>query len=348
MRTISMRRWSDYHCHFRNGTMMEDVLPHSARICGKVMAMPNTDPPLLTADESITYGLIANNLLKDYLVECKVYTTIKFTPKTTPKIISNAKGYQNILAFKLYPDGVTMNSHGGFTRQMLLNQSQNFINCFEMMQSTDSVLSVHGVLPGSFTMDAEHEFLVLVLAPIMQMFPKLRVVLEHISSEDGITFVQEQARRGHRIAGTIAMPHTYLTLDEVKGHNYLYCEPHPKRPEDRTAIRNAMFSGESLFFFGSDSAPHTVGKKHCLEACPGVYSAPVFPKLIEDFEAASALHNMERFTSTNGDNFYDLPHCESKIVFVNKPWEVPLQYEQGVIPIHQGETVRWQAPAVIK
>src|SRR5690606_30578404 len=197
-------------------------------------------------------------------------------PTTTPEMVKEAASH-GVTSVKLYPHGVTTNSHDGISAEMLRDPPKSFLDCIDVIKKTGMTLCLHGEMPGEETKDSESEFLDFVDF-LAYNFPRLRIVLEHITTREQVNHVRRLAKRSKsKIAATITAHHLYLTHDDIVGdrirpHNF--CKPIPKWNNDRESLRNAAMGGEPYFFLGSDSAPHLIGQKECAEGCAGVFSAP--------------------------------------------------------------------------
>jgi dihydroorotase len=261
--------------------------------------------------------------------------TVKITPATTPEIVYGAKEV-GAVGGKLYPDGVTTGSEGG------VRDFEALYPVFAAMQSSDMVLELHGEHPGEdiFCLDREGEFLK-IAGGIAQNFPKLKIVLEHLSTAEAVEFV----RQHDNVAATITPHHLLLTLDDVVGDKlrpHHFCKPIAKRPEDRCSLIEAAVSGQSQFFLGTDSAPWLVEFKECAEGCAGVFNTPVaLPLLAELFDREGAIDRLEGFTSINGPDWYELPLSDERLELVRESWAVPADY-LGIVPLWAGRELQWQ------
>ncbi len=329
---------SDMHVHFRQGTIISQVAPFTGKYCAYVLAMPNTDPPILNYIDAAAYGF----QLKKQLPWTVPLLTIKLTMRTNPATVATAVD-AGVKAFKLYPEGVTTNSRDGIHAGCLLAPQDHplFMDALGAMEKHDLVLCLHGETPGVFCLDREEKFLPFVRL-VHGHFPKLRVVLEHITTRAAVDFVANHAYGP--LAATITAHHLCLTLDDVVGdklqpHNF--CKPLAKRKEDREALRRVVAQGGYCFFLGSDSAPHSRQDKECSQGCAGVFTAPVLPQLLaQEFDDMDALSRLENFTSRFANEFYRLPPVGRKISLVKRPWTVPRQCGDFV-PFKAGETLTW-------
>ncbi len=321
------------HVHLRQDDMLAQVLPHTTSQCAQALIMPNIMPPVLTADDMVAYQKAIVDLLPAGST-FKPLMTFKVTPNTTPIEITRLKD-RGAVAGKLYPDGVTTNSQGGVTDFKALYP------VYEAMQEAGLVLCLHGEMPGIFSLDRESRFLT-VLRDIAKNFSKLCIVLEHATTADAVACVKELSAN---VACTLTVHHLYLTLDDIIGDRldpHAFCKPVAKRPEDRDALVAAALSGNSKFFLGSDSAPHSVANKECACGAAGVYTAPVLlPALCQLFEKHGKIELLQDFISGFAAKFYGLEDNNETITLVQKSWTVPDVYDQ-VKPFMAGQTLRWQ------
>lgn len=334
MTTYSQHYPDDFHLHLRRGDLLKAVIGQSAYQFARGLIMPNTVPPILNAAFVDNYFVEIRLALRNLrLPNFKPLFAIKLNHRTTPETIREAINV-GAVAGKVYPIGVTTNSDDG------VSDFESMAPVFAAMEKWGMVLCLHGEKPGEFCLDREVEFLP-TLDCLAKNFPKLRIVLEHISTAKAVERVQSLP---NTVAATITAHHLLLTLDDVIGgklrpHNF--CLPIAKRPKDRAAVRMAAISGNPKFFFGSDSAPHLKGDKECAEGCAGCYTAPVaMPLLVQIFERMNALDKLENFTSKFGADFYHLPLNEGTLVLEKRPWTVPKEIN-GVVPFLAGETMEW-------
>jgi dihydroorotase len=333
LKELHIKKVNDMHVHLRQDDMLANVLPHTVHQCANALVMPNTLPPILTADDLKNYRSSILNLLNG-TENFMPLMTFKVTPTTTVEEVSRLKA-QGAVAGKLYPDGVTTNSQGGVTDFKALYP------VYGAMQNEGLVLCLHGEMPGVFSLDRETSFLV-VLKNIAADFPKLKIVLEHATTADAINCV---LKLPENVAATLTVHHLYFTLDDVIGDRlnpHAFCKPIAKRPEDRDALVAAALSGNPKFFLGSDSAPHSIAAKECACGAAGVYTAPVLlPALCDLFERHDKLGYLERFTSEFAAKFYNLPIHSTTVKLIRDAWIVPSEYH-GVKPFWAGQTLNWQ------
>jgi dihydroorotase len=261
---ITIRRPDDWHVHLRDGELLTAVAPATARHFGRALVMPNLTPPVKTGADAMAYKerILAATEGSGF----EPLMTIKLLPETTAEWIQEAK-QAGVIAGKLYPQGVTTNSEDGWSEIEVLDPA------FAAMEAAGMVLCLHGEAPDAFCLDREERFVRDVLPAIAGKFPRLRIVLEHVTTRVGVEMVRELPN----VAGTITVHHLLLTLDDVIGgalNPHHFCKPVAKRPEDREALVEAAIRSER-FFLGTDSAPHLKENKECAAGCAGVYTSPV-------------------------------------------------------------------------
>lgn len=328
---ITIRRPDDWHVHLRDGAMLEAVAADTARHFSRALVMPNLTPPVRTGAEAMAYK--ERILAATQGLDFDPLMTIKLLPETSAETVAEAK-QAGVIAGKLYPQGVTTNSEDGWSEIEALD------GAFAAMEEVGMVLCLHGEAPDAFCIDRELRFVEDTLPSIAERFPKLRIVLEHVSTCAGVRAVKELSN----VAGTITAHHLILTLDDVIGgalnpHNF--CKPVAKRPEDRDSLVAAALESEA-FFLGTDSAPHLRENKECPSGCAGVYTAPVALGLVaEVFEAHGALERLEAFTSERGARFYEVPLNEGRVTLRRGEWPVPADFA-GVVPMRASQALAWQ------
>jgi dihydroorotase len=335
MDSITIRAPDDFHVHVRQGDLLAPMVRATARYFKRALIMPNTDPPILTGE---TAGEYQDDIISVSPPGFQPLMTIKIVPQTTTYQIRFAYS-KGIVAGKLYPDGVTTGSANG------VRDFKALAPVFSAMEEVGLVLCLHGEDPGKdvFCLDREERFLE-TLQWILQEFPGLKVVMEHLSTAAAADFVRQYGQ--DNLAATVTAHHLDITLDDVIGGKLMphhFCKPVAKRPEDRELLIQAVTEpGQTRFFLGTDSAPHLRGDKECDCGAAGVFTAPLaLPLVAEIFEREDALPQMEAFTSVNGANFYGLPLNEGTITLVREEWTVPEQYD-GVAPLRAGKTIRWK------
>jgi dihydroorotase len=264
--------------------------------------------------------------------------TFKIRPGLTRQTLADLQA-AGAVAGKLYPEGVTTHSEDGVRRL------EDAWSVFAAMEELDLVLCLHGEHPDAFSLDREAAFLG-GLSSLRDAFPRLRIVLEHVSTAAGIDAV---VAVGPLTAATLTVHHLLFTLDDMVGGRldpHLFCKPLLKRPEDRARLVEAALSGSPQFFFGSDSAPHTREHKEAALCSAGCYTMPAsLSLLLELFESHGALDRLEPFVSRFGAQFYGLEPNPGTVTFEKSPWKVP-ELKHGVVPLKAGATLSWSLKSV--
>lgn len=330
MQEISIRTPDDLHLHLRQGDLMKYLVAETAKVFGRVLVMPNTLPPVTTAETLQQY----HRALTAVGTDLQFLMTFKIMREMTPEQIKTLKS-AGAVAGKLYPQGVTTHSEDGVT------DIEGLFPIFAAMQEESLVLCLHGEVPGVEDLQREQAFLPM-LKKIHENFPKLRIVLEHVSSKDAVECVQEL---GENVGATITVHHLLLTTADVRNgyfHPHCFCAPICKSENDRKALVQVAISGNPKFFFGSDSAPHPKQDKEGEHPKPGIYTTPVaLPLLAEIFAAQGKLEGLEAFTSQFGAEFYQLPLNKGTRTLQKESWKVPHEYF-GVVPLKAGESMSWK------
>ncbi|CAO2182911.1 unnamed protein product [Urochloa humidicola] len=337
---LIITRPDDWHLHVREGSVLEAVLPHSAKHFGRAIIMPNLKPPVTTTARAVEYREEIMKALPPGSSFVPLMT-LYLTDNTSPEEIKLARKSGVIFAVKLYPAGATTNSQDGVT------DIEKCLPVLEEMVRQEMPLLVHGEVtdPHVDTFDREKVFIDRILAPLVQKLPQLKIVMEHITTMDAVNFIE--SCEGH-VAATVTPQHLLLNRNALfqgglQPHNY--CLPVLKRETHRQAILSAVTSGSRRYFLGTDSAPHDKRNKERSCGCAGIYSAPVALSLYAKvFEEAGALEKLEAFTSFNGPDFYGLPRNTSKIVLRKSAWNVPATYTYSsgeIVPMFTGSTLEW-------
>lgn len=340
-KTLTIARPDDWHLHFRDGTVLADVVPATARVFARAICMPNLVPAVTTSALAREYrariraAVPANVSFEPLMV-------LYLTDHTDPADIRAGKRDGTLTAAKLYPAGATTNSHGGVTAL------EKIFPVLEAMQEVDLPLLVHGEVTEAAidVFDREKVFIERHLQPVSERFPALRIVFEHITTADAAQFVLG-ARAG--IAATITPQHLLMNRNDLftgglRPHNY--CLPVLKRRTHQEMLQKVAVSGDPRFFLGTDSAPHARHAKENACGCAGCYSAPAaLPLYAEFFDQAGALDRLEGFASHFGPDFYRLPRNTQKIMLKREAWTVPERLSFGggeIVPFWAGRELQWQ------
>ncbi|XOZ34697.1 dihydroorotase [Halomonadaceae bacterium KBTZ08] len=338
--TLTLTQPDDWHLHVRDGELLQQVVPDSARRFGRAIIMPNLTPPVTTAAQAMDY----RERIRAAVPEGSGFEplmTLYLTDNTTPEIIREA-ARSGIVACKLYPAGATTNSDSGVT------DIRHIEPALETMAEEGLLLLTHGEVTRADVdiFDREKVFIDEVLAPLVERLPQLRVVMEHITTADAAQFVSSRERN---LGATITPQHLLfnrnnLLLGGIRPH--FYCLPILKRQRHQQALREAAISGDRRFFLGTDSAPHDRSRKENSCGCAGCYSAFAAIELYAQFfEEAGALDRLEGFASFHGADFYGLPRNTGCITLRREPHTIAgALYEDGhpIVPLNAGNTLNWR------
>ncbi|WP_435234281.1 dihydroorotase [Psychromonas sp. PT13] len=340
MTQLTITRPDDWHIHLRDGDVLNDTVRDISRYMGRAIIMPNLVPPVIDTELALAY--------QQRILDAKPNTnftplmTLYLTDNTSAEEIKKAKASGQVYAAKLYPAGATTNSDSGVT------SVDKIADAIQAMQEVGMPLLIHGEVTHHDIdiFDREEVFLKTVLAPIVDKYPNLKIVMEHITTANAVEFV---TNANENVAATITAHHlmfnrNHMLVGGIKPH--FYCLPILKRNIHQQALIDAATSGSPKFFLGTDSAPHAIGQKESACGCAGSYTAHAALELYaEVFEQAGTLDKLEAFTSFNGPDFYGLPRNKDTVTLIKKDWTVPesLQFGQSkVVPIKAGEQMAWQ------
>ena len=342
MQQITITRPDDWHLHLRDGEALAAVLPHTARQFARAIVMPNLKPPVTTVEQAAAYRQRILAALPQGMA-FEPLMTLYLTDNTPPAEIAKAVASGFVKAVKLYPAGATTNSDAGLTAV------ENAYDTLAEMERLGLPLLVHGEVtdPAVDLFDREKAFIDSVLMPLVQRFPKLKVVMEHITTREAAEFV---AGTPANVAATITPQHLMYNRNAIfQGgvRPHWYCLPVLKRETHREALVAAAISGNPKFFLGTDSAPHSKGAKEAACGCAGCFSAPAALELYaEVFENAGALDKLEGFASFHGPDWYGLPRNTGTVTLVKESWSLPADYPflagDPIVPLRAGETLVWK------
>ncbi|WP_456417301.1 dihydroorotase [Thiolapillus sp.] len=342
--SITITRPDDWHLHLRDGEVLADIVPHTARRFARAIIMPNLKPPVTTTAQAIAYRqriLAAAPAHSDF----HPLMTLYLTGSTRAEEIRLARASGLVQAVKYYPAGATTNSDAGVT------DLTRVYPVLEVMAQEQMPLLVHGEVVDAQVdvFDREAVFIERVLLPLLQDIPGLKVVFEHITTRDAVELVKQTPQR---LGATITPQHLLMNRNAIfqGGINpHHYCLPVLKREEHRQALVEAAISGDPRFFLGTDSAPHARDAKESACGCAGMYSAHAAIELYAQvFDEADALHRLEAFASFHGADFYDLPRNQGKITLVRESWRVPEHFHFGsgeLVPLGAGQMLPWKLAA---
>ena len=338
---LTLLRPDDWHIHLRDGAVLQHTVRDVARTFARAIIMPNLVPPVRNANEASAYRerILAARPAGSRFEPLMV---LYLTDNTSPEDVRAAKASGFVHAAKLYPAGATTNSDSGVT------SIDNIFPVLEAMAEVGLPLLVHGEVTRAEVdvFDREKRFIDEHLTRVVERFPPLKVVFEHITTGDAAAFVKAAPAN---VGATITAHHllynrNHMLVGGIRPH--FYCLPILKRNTHQDALLDAATSGNPKFFLGTDSAPHAKHVKEAACGCAGCYTAHAAIELYaEAFEQRNALDKLEGFASCHGPDFYGLPRNTDRITLVREDWvgptELPLG-EQVVIPLRAGEKLRWR------
>lgn len=343
MNTLTITRPDDWHLHLRDGAALASVLPYTARQFARAIVMPNLKPPVTTVALARAYReRILAALPSTAAGRFEPLMTLYLTDNTSPGEIAAARASGFVHAVKYYPAGATTNSDSGIT------SLERAFPALAAMEKHDLPLLMHGEAtdPEIDVFDREKAFIDSVLAEVVRRFPALRIVFEHITTQDAADYV---LAAGPRIGATITAHHLLYNRNAIfKGglRPHLYCLPVLKRERHRVALVRVATGGSPKFFLGTDSAPHPRGEKESGCGCAGCFTAHAALELYaEAFDTAGALERLEAFASFHGPDFYRLPRNAERVTLVRSRWEAPRELGLGtttVVPLRGGEALGWR------
>ena len=337
---LTITRPDDWHLHVRDGDALATVVPHTAAQFGRAIIMPNLRPPVTTASQALAYKA---------RIQAAVPSGVAFEPLMTLYLTDNLPANEirrakdaGVMAAKLYPAGATTNSDAGVT------DLRKTYATLEAMQKAGMLLLVHGEVtsPEIDLFDREAVFIDQQLIPLRRDFPELKIVFEHITTEEAAQYVQAADRF---TGATITAHHLLYNRNAIFTGGirpHYYCLPVLKREKHRLALVQAATGGNARFFLGTDSAPHPAHLKEHASGCAGCYTAHAAMELYaEAFDAAGALGQLEAFASFNGADFYGLPRNTGTLTLQRQSWTPPESFAFGgaeLKPLRSGEALAWK------
>ena len=335
LQSLTIRRPDDLHVHLRDGEMLARVAPFTARQFARAIVMPNLAPPVTSVETAAAYReRIRTAAGADFTPLMTAYLTDQADPAEL------ARGFEEGIwvAAKLYPAGATTNSDSGVTA------IRNIYPALERMQAVGMVLCVHGEVtdPDVDVFDREAVFIDRVLSLLVDDFPGLKIVFEHITTAEAADFVRDAPAT---VAATITPQHLHINRNALFAGGlrpHAYCLPVAKREKHRLAVRKAAVSGSPKFFLGTDSAPHSRSAKESACGCAGIFNAPyALESYAAVFDEENALDRFEGFASGHGAHFYGLPLNEGNVTLERVEQVIPDQVS-GLVPFHAGESLKWR------
>ncbi|MGC1182192.1 dihydroorotase [Legionella sp.] len=338
MKSLIIRKPDDWHVHLRDNDMLQHTAKASATHFARALVMPNLKPPLTNLSLISTYRqrILAalpkeNNFFP--------YMTFYLNNSVTATELEYATTTPYILGAKLYPAGATTNSEAG------AKSLTELYPLLEVLQHNNLVLQIHGEVTHSDIFEREHLFIEECLKPLVANFPKLRIVLEHISSKAAVDYITAAPAT---VAATITPHHLLYNRNKLLAGGirpHYYCLPILKHAHDQKALQHAVCSGNPKFFAGTDSAPHSINSKENVCGCAGIYSAPFALALYTQvFDQLNQLEKLDQFMGHFGAEFYQLPLNQEQIELIRSPQTIPDHLPLGadqVVPMAAGETIQW-------
>lgn len=338
--TLTILRPDDWHIHLRDGDALATTVKDAAQSFSRAIIMPNLVPPVMNAEQARDYKKRIQQLTPTGS-NFEPLMVLYLTDNTTAETIHQAAD-AGVIACKLYPAGATTNSDSGVT------DIKKIYPALEAMQTRKMKFLLHGEVTDSDIdiFDREKVFIDRTLISLAKDFPELKMVMEHITTQDAADFIAEA---NNNLAATITAHHllfnrNHMLVGGIKPH--YYCLPILKRQTHQQALIKAATSGNPSFFLGTDSAPHPKDQKEAACGCAGAYTAfHAIELYAEAFEQAGSLDKLENFSSIFGPSFYDLERNSETITLIKKDWTVPKELPLGldtVVPLKAGETLQWQ------
>lgn len=346
MQELTITQADDWHIHLRDGDALRQTVADASRYFARAIVMPNLTPPVVNTAQALEY----RERILDHLPAGRQWNPLMvlyLTDNTSPQDIIDAVACEHVHGVKLYPAGATTNSDSGVT------DLERLAPVIETMAKLGLPLLVHGEVTAAEIdiFDRESVFIEQQLRPLLQRFPSLKLVLEHITTAEAVAFVRDA---GPNVAATITAHHllynrNHMLAGGIRPH--LYCLPILKKSRHQQALIEAATSGSDKFFLGTDSAPHPRDKKEAACGCAGCYTAYAAVELYaEAFDQAGALDKLEGFASLHGPRFYGLAVNSAKMRLHKAPWPAPQQLTMGqdsLYPLRAGESLEWRAELLL-
>ena len=342
---VTIRQPDDWHLHLRDGDLLKTVLKHTSRTFRRAVIMPNLRPPITSIKEALSYRKrILQAIPSEHSFDPLM--TAYLTEELSAIELEAGFSQKVFVAAKLYPANVTTNSSQG------VRDIKSIDYLFETMERIGMPLLIHGEVTDKNIdiFDREKYFIDRELIPLLERFPELKIVLEHITTKQAVQFVDSS---GHRLAATITPHHLHINRNAMFDGGFrsdFYCLPVAKRENHRQALRSAATSGKSCFFLGTDSAPHLRTDKESACGCAGIFNAPfALESYATVFEEEGCLDRLEAFASEFGPAFYGMPLNQTFVSLRRSPHIVPKRIDlinkrnssDYLVPFHAGESLDW-------
>ena len=328
---VKIRKPNDFHHHLRENELLKLTTKECFNKFNYVIVMPNLKSPIISIKQALEY----RKKIMELDNRGNPLMTLYLHKNISLEDLNNFKNYPEMIGIKYYPKSATTNSEDG------IENIESIFDLLEIMEKEKIPLLVHGenINCNIDIFHREKEFIKKELIIIIKKYPKLKVILEHISTKESIDFVLE-----NDIYATITPHHMIFDRNDIfkRGINpHLYCLPILKKQEDKEALINAAISGKKNFFLGTDSAPHIEENKLSSCGCAGIFNSPVAVELVtEIFYNNNSLQYLEKFISTNGCDCYNLPYNTEKVLIKNESWIVPEKYD-NIVPMYNGKKINW-------
>ena len=335
LQSLTIRRPDDWHVHLRDGDMLQRVAPRTARQFARAIVMPNLVPPVTSVAAALAYR---DRIQAAAGGDFEPLMTAYLTDEIDPAELAQGFAEGAWVAAKLYPAGATTNSASG------VSDIRRIHPALDRMQAAGMVLCVHGEVtdPEIDVFDREAVFVDRILSPLVDDFPDLKIVLEHITTAEAADFVRDAPAT---VAATVTPHHLHINRNALFAGGlrpHAYCLPVAKREAHRLAVRKAATSGSAKFFLGTDSAPHARSAKESGCGCAGIFNAPyALESYASVFDEEGALDRLEGFASVHGANFYGLPLNQGSVTLERVEQIIPNEVD-GLLPFHAGESLGWR------
>jgi len=351
MTAVSILKLFDAHIHFRQGRVLKELVPFTARCCNYATVMPNTDPPIQTPEDLQNYQIDVCEAQRGYPNFKPLYMAY-LTPETTKKDVQ-AMAAAGVVGYKIYPknkgkNGTTGSKHG-IPREIFLKRPPAFQAALDEIPNQKLITSCHAEWPDTYFTHSEVEFLESDFMYDL-ISENHKIVIEHVCTEEGIDLIRYFShKRGVRIAGSITLHHLHMTTDDVLGQNDNFCRPPAQSPSDLKALQKAALENDGEFFMGSDSAWHPSLSKYKAQACAGCFTSPALvERLVAFFDDHDKFPSpaFDKFVRGSACAYYGVPEPTETITLVKEEWSLDDLPLRGAIghsePWWGHEKVAWK------